>query len=47
MNGRPVFAAVFPGLRADEYEIWENARKPSGTVTIVGGEVATVDWRQR
>ena len=46
INGRPVFAAVFPGLRAGEYEIWENARKPSGTVTIVGGEVATVDWRQ-
>ena len=47
INGRPVFAAVFPGLRAGEYEIWESARQPSGTVTVVGGEVATVDWRQR
>ena len=46
INGRPVFAAVFPGLRAGEYDIWENFLKPSGTVTIVGGEVATVDWRQ-
>ena len=45
INGRPVFAAVFPGLRAGNYDIWENARNPTGTVTIVGGEVAMVDWR--
>ena len=46
-NGRPVFAAVFPKLRAGDYDIWENAPNPNGTVTvtIVGGEVATVDWR--
>jgi hypothetical protein len=45
INGRPVFAAVFPGLRAGDYDIWANASSPRGTVTIVGGEVATVDWR--
>ena len=45
VNGRAVFAAVFPGLRAGDYEIWENDPSPRGTVTIVGGEVATVDWR--
>ena len=45
INGRPVFAAVFPGLRAGDYDIWEAFLDPSGTVTIVGGEVATVDWR--
>jgi hypothetical protein len=45
INGRPVFAAVFPGLRAGSYDIWENAHNPTGTVIIVGGEVATVDWR--
>jgi len=45
-NGKPVFAAVFPQLRAGSYEIWEkNAPDPSGTATIVGGEVTTVDWR--
>jgi hypothetical protein len=44
IKDRPVFAAVFPGLRAGGYDIWENAQKPN-TVTIVGGEVATVDWR--
>src|SRR5271167_383624 len=45
INGRPVFAAVFPGLRAGDYDIWGKPPAPSGTVTIVGGEVAAVDWR--
>jgi hypothetical protein len=45
INGQPVFAAVFPGLRAGVYDIWEKATTPSSTVTIVGGEVTTVDWR--
>jgi len=46
VNGQPVFAAVFPQLRAGSYEIWEkNALDPIGTATIVGGEVTTVDWR--
>ena len=45
LNCRPVFAAVFPGLRAGDYDIWHNALEPRGTVTIVGGEVAAVDWR--
>jgi hypothetical protein len=45
INGRPVFAAVFPGLHTGDYDIWQSALNPSGTVTIVGGEVATVDWR--
>jgi hypothetical protein len=45
VNGLPVFAAVFPGLRAGDYDIWD-APNPHATVTIVGGEVATVDWRQ-
>jgi len=45
INGRSVFAAVFPKLRAGDYDIWENAPNPSGTVTIVGGVVTTVDWR--
>jgi hypothetical protein len=41
INGQP----VFPGLHAGDYDIWEKASHPRGTVTIVGGEVATVDWR--
>ena len=45
INSRPIFAAVFPGLRAGDYDIWEDALDLGGTVTIVGGEVTTVDWR--
>jgi hypothetical protein len=45
INGRAVFAAVFPRLRAGDYDIWENRANPSGAVTIVGGEVVTIDWR--
>lgn len=45
VNDRPVFAAVFPALRAGDYDIWTGARNPTGTVTLVGGEVATLDWR--
>ena len=45
IKDQPVFAAVFPGLRAGDYDIWKNAAHPSDTVTIVGGEVTTVDWR--
>jgi hypothetical protein len=45
INDQPVFAAVFPGLCAGDYDIWDGAANPRGSVTIVGGEVATVDWR--
>ena len=45
IKDQPVFAAVFPGLRAGDYDIWKNGPNPSGTATIVGGRVATVDWR--
>ena len=45
VNGRQVFAAVFPKLRAGGYEIWANVSNPTGTATIAGGEVTTVDWR--
>ena len=46
VNGRPVFAAVFPQLREGSYEIWgKNAHNPSDTATVVGAEVTTVDWR--
>ena len=45
IKDQPVFAAVFPGLRAGDYNSWENPPNSSGTVTIVGGQVATVDWR--
>jgi hypothetical protein len=42
INRHPVFAAVFPSLAAGEYKTWTN---PTAGFTIVGGEVAEVDWR--
>ena len=45
IDGRPVFAAVFPQLRAGEYDIRDTASNLPHVVTILGGEVATVDWR--
>lgn len=46
INDQPVFAAVFFGLRAGRYDLWNGAATPSASVTIIGGEVATLDWRQ-
>jgi hypothetical protein len=45
INGRPVFAAVFPQLRAGDYDISESAPNHTSVVTIAGGEVSTIDWR--
>jgi hypothetical protein len=45
VNGRQVFAAVFPTLRAGAYDIWQHSPIPSDTASITGGRVTTVDWR--
>jgi hypothetical protein len=44
-HGHSVFAAVYPDLKAGDYIIWQNDSTPAGEVTIIGGEVAEVDWR--
>ena len=41
-NGRAVFAALFLALPAGNYTTWSY---PSSEVTVVGGEVAQIDWR--
>lgn len=41
-NGRTIFAALFLSLPTGDYTIWSN---PTNEVTIVGGQVAEVDWR--
>ncbi|HUD37225.1 MAG TPA: hypothetical protein VMR14_10040 [Streptosporangiaceae bacterium] len=41
---RPVYAAVYPGLRSGTYTIWRDAQTPAGTVLIEGGEVASWTW---
>jgi hypothetical protein len=45
VNGRQVFAAVFPTLHEGSYNIWQHSTKPSGTASITGGKVTTMDWR--
>jgi hypothetical protein len=40
--------AVFPGLRAGRYELWQRPDGPSAlTVEVVGGQVASVEWPNR
>jgi len=42
---RVVFAGVYPELAAGTYRIWTDDPALPDRVTIVGGEVAEVDWR--
>jgi hypothetical protein len=44
-NGTSVFSAVYPELPAGTYDIWQDDETRAGTVEIVGGKVAEVDWR--
>jgi hypothetical protein len=45
LNGRAVFAAVFPTLEQGDYQIWVPEPTLVNTFRIRGGEVAEVDWR--
>ena len=38
------YAAIYPGLRAGRYTIWDVDDTAHQVVTIVGGEVLQVDW---
>jgi hypothetical protein len=38
------YAAVYPGLAADDYTIWRDPVTPAGTVTIDGGRVTRYRW---
>jgi hypothetical protein len=40
-----LFAGVYPQLRAGTYRIWTDDPSLPDRVTIVGGEVAELDWR--
>ena len=46
-NGRVEYVAVYPDLQAGDYVVWRDGigTLPGGSVTIVGGRVATLDWR--
>ena len=39
------WAGIFPGLPQGEYTVWNLDGTPAERVTVVGGEIATVDWR--
>lgn len=45
INGKTLFTAVFAELRTGVYTLWGNATRSAGEITIVGGEIAEVDWR--
>lgn len=44
-NGMVCFAAVYPELRAGEYDLWGEGPAPVDRVTIVGGRITETDWR--
>ncbi len=46
VDGRRVFAGLFPGLRAGEYRLWTDDAGLPDRVTVAGGEVSVVDWRK-
>lgn len=38
------YAAVYPGLPAGEYTIWDTQDRPAARVVITGGQVATCHY---
>lgn len=46
VNKKPVFAALFLALTAGVYVIWDHDDRQIGKVTINGGQVSELDWRQ-
>jgi hypothetical protein len=44
IGDRVIFAGLYPALEAGTYRIWVDDPALVDTVTIVGGEVAEVDW---
>jgi hypothetical protein len=38
------YAAIYPALRQGDYMVFDPTGAPKQTVTVVGGEVAELDW---
>jgi hypothetical protein len=38
------YAAVYPGLRAGQYTIWDDEQNPAASAVIVGGHVTSCRW---
>jgi hypothetical protein len=46
VNGQTVFAAAYPELQEGEYVVWGDGQEPVDHVTVCGGRISTLDWRQ-
>ena len=46
IRGAVRFAGIYPALPAGQYRIWAPEPGLADRVTIVGGEVAEIDWRR-
>src|SRR5437868_1966784 len=44
VNGRTIFAGVYPTLAPGRYRIWSDIPRPVVNVAIRAGEVVEVDW---
>ena len=45
-GSQTTYAGIYPQLKAGTYRIWTDDPTLPDRVTIVGGEVAEVDWRK-
>jgi hypothetical protein len=45
INGRAAFTAVFDGIQAGHYTLWNHDHPRERDVTITGGQVTELDWR--
>lgn len=46
VGGEPAFTAVFDGLSEGAYTLWAPDRPPVQGVTVSGGEITELDWRE-
>jgi hypothetical protein len=44
INGRPVYAAVFDGVREGSYTLWVDDVACARDVVVSGGTIAELDW---
>jgi hypothetical protein len=45
-GGQVTYAGIYPELKAGTYKIWIDDPTLPDRVTIIGGEVAELDWRR-
>jgi len=47
VGGSVTYAGIYPELKAGTYRIWADDPSLPDRVTILGGEVAEIDWRRQ